>query len=60
MTGVEVYSPKTVGELREILYHFPDNLQVIMDYALPLQIELIVDTVNTGQLKFPRKFLNFS
>lgn len=59
MTGAEVYTPKTVGELREILYLFPDNLQIQVE-NLPMQVELIVDTVNTGQMKLTRKYLNFT
>ena len=59
MNGDEVYTPKNVGELREILYLFPDNLQILVD-NFPMQVELIVDTVNTGQVKLTRKYLNFT
>ena len=55
----EYYTPKNVGELRELLYRFPDDMRICTD-GVQLLVELIIETVDTGQLKLPNKYLNFS
>ena len=59
-TYYEYYEPRTVRELRELLYKFPDNMKVYIDGRLPLSVEYQVESTFTGQVELVDRFLLFS